>query len=308
MKRYSVILVWLVLVSSSARADSWALSPEVKDTEFTFGETRIVLHYDSTDVKGGFPKYALSIHRKDKLVGKHEGVGFEKLFASDDNAYFLGLSNRGLIRQAYVIFDRDGRIVKVQSHDPRQVHYFTMSKTLIRRWCDIENPDVRFQVAEGKLKDVRIRVCDGSRTSLLVREDLRLRTFLLEELLKRHAKPEEICYVSFGTEPAAEKDKTTPCDPPKRLLSRFQGRRYRVMPVSAYPKPKKMEPFPPDNPKTGAPDGIYTVEIVRWLDQTTAEVKAEMYRDGLWARGFDAVVEEKDGRWRIKKRGSTWVS
>jgi hypothetical protein len=55
-------------------------------------------------------------------------------------------------------------------------------------------------------------------------------------------------------------------------LERFKGRPYRVKPISAYPKPVGMEPYPKKNPETGIPDGKYTVEMEQRLDANTAKV------------------------------------
>jgi hypothetical protein len=307
MRPYLVIPAGVLLACCSVHADDWALAPEVKDTEFRFGDSRIVLHYDSTQDQH-YPHYALRVYLKRELVGEHEGVGFEAVFASPDNAFFVGTSNRGLIKQAYVVFDRQGRIIKAQPHDPRQVHYASMSKTLVRRWYDDENPQPTFRVVDVKLKDVWISACDGTRVSLLIREDLSLRRFLLERLLKTYAKPKENCYVCFGTEPGGKNGRPTRVDPPQRFLTGFRARAYQLKPASSYPKPEGNTPYPPNNPETGIPDGIYTVEIVEWLDQSTAEVKVSMYRDGLWASGEKLTVEKRDGAWRIKERGEAWRS
>jgi len=304
MRKYSALVICILLACATARADSWALTPEVTENEFVFGDTRIVLHYDSTQDRQ-YPKYAVSIYRKDKLLGKHEDTGFGHVFASPDNSYFVGVSNRGLIKQAYVIFDRDGKLLKKRPHDPKKVHYFEVSKTLIRKWYDDDKPDPVFLVADGKLKDVRINACDGSRVSLLIPEDLGLRTYLLEGLLKTHAKPKENCYVSFGTAAHSNEGGIKYLDPPKRFLNRFKRRSFQVKPASAYPKPKKGVPFPPENPETGIPDGLYTVEVVSWLDESTARVRTSLYRHGLGARGESLVVEKRDGKWHVKDYGKT---
>jgi hypothetical protein len=298
MKWQVTPLVCLVLMCSSARADSWALTPEVKDTEFTFGDTRIVLHYDSTR-NNQYPEHATRIYLKNKLVGQHDNVGFQKVYASPDNVYFLGLSNRGLVNPAFVVFDRNGKIHKMQPHGPKKVHYFVVSKTLIRKWCNLDEPKPTFHVVDGKLEDVRICAFDGSRISLWVPENLYLRSFLLENLLKTHAKPKENCYVSFGTEPGGTKEELRPWDPPKRFLERFQRRAYQVKPASGYPKREGKEPFPPKNPETGIPDGVYTVEILAWLDENRARVRTGMSRDGFReARGESFLVEKRDRMWR----------
>lgn len=307
MKGYLAVFACFVLACSSSFADSWALKPEVKDTPYVFGDTRIILHYDSTQNRQ-YPKYKMSVYLKGKLVGEHDDIGFEQVYASPGNAYFLGVSNRGLIRQAYVIFDRNGQILRIQPHDPREVHYCSLSVTLIREWYNKDEPDVRFIVVDGKLKDVRISACDGTRVSLLIREDLDLRAFLLEYLLENHAKPNEVCYVSFGAESNEDGKAIARRDPPKRFLDRFQHRPYRIKPASAYPKPRGTEPWPKNNPQTGIPDGIYTVEIVKWLDKNAASVKVSMYRNGLWARGESLVVERHDGKWRIEEHGEAWAA
>ena len=307
MRRSLCTLAVLAAACSSVRADSWVLKPEIKDTEYVFGDTRIVLHYDSTKDKS-YPKYKLSVYLESKRVGEHEDVGFEQVFASPDNAFFLGVSNRGLIEDAYVIFDRDGQILKKQPHDGKAVHYFQMSITLIRNWYDKDDPDPRFIVVDGKLKDVRVNACDGASVSLLIREDLGLRAFLLEGVLKLRARPKEICYVSFGNEYDKQSRETTRYDPPERFLKRFENRPYQVKPASAYPKPQGMEPFPPKNPETGIPDGIYTVEIVEWLDEDTARVKAGIYREGSWGAGQNSIVEKREGKWTVKKVVSGWRS
>jgi len=177
MRRSLCTFAVLAAACSSARADFWALKPEINDTEYIFGDTRIVLHYDSTRDQS-YPKYKLSVYLEGKRVGEHEDVGFEKVFASPDNAFFVGVSNDGLIKDAYVIFDRNGQIVKKQPHDLKAVHYFEISVTLTRNWYDKDDPDARFVVVDGKLKDVRVNACDGASVSLLIREDLRLRAFL----------------------------------------------------------------------------------------------------------------------------------
>ncbi|MBN2477395.1 MAG: hypothetical protein JXB62_22510 [Pirellulales bacterium] len=307
MRRCLATAVCFLLACTSSHADSWSLPREVKDIEFAFGDVRIVLHYDTTHNQT-FPAYTLNVYLAGKLVGEHAGVGFEQVFASADHAYFLGVSNSGLTPDAFVLFDRNGQLLKRQPHDARQVHYFTLSMTLRREWFDSKNPGVRFTAAEGRLKDVLISVCDGSRVSLMIQEDLRLRAFLLEDLLKTHAKPREICYVCFGTESTEDGGEPARLDPPKRFLDRFQKRPYQIMPVSAYPKQNGLGPWPVKNPQTGIPDGIYTVEIVEWLDPDTAKVRAGMYRSGLWAQGYGAVVKRQDGKWQVKKRGEVWIS
>jgi hypothetical protein len=166
MKRLLPAAVLILATASAATADKWKLDPEVKDTDYKFGEAKIMLHYDTTKDQY-FPEYTLRIFQKDKPAAELAGVGFEHVYASPDNAFFVGVSNRGLIKDAYVIFDRQGKILKRQPHDPKKVSYKSFSVTLIREWCDEKKPEAKFEVAGGVLRNVTINGADGKRVSLL---------------------------------------------------------------------------------------------------------------------------------------------
>jgi len=159
-----------LLAVSSVKADEWALKPEVKELTFLFGRARIVLHYDSTQ-NIAYPKYTLKIYEDAELLTQHEGIGFERLFASSGNDYFLGVSNSGLINDAFVVFDRRGKVISREPHDSRDIYYCTMSISLVRMWYDESNPGVEFNVVDGRLVEVSIKACDGKRLSLLGRSE-----------------------------------------------------------------------------------------------------------------------------------------
>jgi len=156
----------LLLAHASLHADSWTLKPEVKDTEFKFGDIQIVLHYDSVTNRS-YPRYEVRIHANDQLQATLDNTGFEQVFADPQNTYFLGVSNSGLIKQAYIIFDRQGRLIKEQRHDPRKMHYTTMSVTLRRVWYDAKTPKPEFVIQDGKISDVRVQGADGKIISLM---------------------------------------------------------------------------------------------------------------------------------------------
>jgi hypothetical protein len=167
MKTIALIACFgLGLTSLPLKADSWMLPPEVKETNYVFGSTEIILHYDSMG-EPLYPKYTLTIKNKGKTASTHPDIGFQQLFASPDNAYFLGVSNSGLMEDAYVIFNAKGKIIKRQRHDPSKVSYQTMSISLVRRWYDAGNPGVKFAITNGMLRDVTIRAGDGKVVSLL---------------------------------------------------------------------------------------------------------------------------------------------
>lgn len=162
-------------------------------------------------------------------------------------------------------------------------------------------------------------------TAAEVRDELGLREFLLNEELKS-AHTNEICYISFGSRPDtnltqrvwttndSDYDVMLTClaspralhtDPPADFLTRFAGRHFVVKPASQYPKSKADRE---KNPKTGVPDGLYTVEILEWIDNTTAKVRCSIHRAFLWATGYETIVETKDGKWRFKEFINPWIS
>ena len=144
--------------------------------------------------------------------------------------------------------------------------------------------------------ELTIRAFDGSQISLTIPEDLGLRVFLLQELLRAHAKRRENCYVSFGTVPGDQKDEQQLWDPPKRFLGYYSDLLYYIKPVSAYPK--RDDKQPPKNPDTGVADGIYTVEILAWLDDDTAKVRTGVSRNGYPSTGEPFVVKKHDRGWQ----------
>lgn len=134
------------------------------------------------------------------------------------------------------------------------------------------------------------------------RDDLGLREFLLNRKLGMYAKTNEVCYLSFGSKPGTNSDERVSIDPPQEFLQRFAGRHFEVRKASQYPNSNTGGKSSVKNPKTGIPDGIYTAEIVEWIDDTTARVKYSMYREPSWAFTSDAVAEKWNGNWQFKKK------
>lgn len=160
------------------------------------------------------------------------------------------------------------------------------------------------------------------------RDELGLREYILNKGFASDTKTNEICYISFGshldtnvthrfflTTNASSSSATllaspyaAHVDPPADFLTRFAGRHFVVKPASQYPKPNEPEDILPiNNPKTGVPDGLYTVEIY-WVDDTSALVRYSRHRAFIWATGYEAIVEKKDGKWRIKESKGRWIS
>jgi len=164
-RRLSILFLWTLLAFSVVHADDWVLKPEIRDSAFLFGNYRIVLTCDSTR-NAAYPEYTLRLYANNKLLAAHEGIGFERLFASPDHRFFLGVSNSGLTRCAYVVFDREGRILARQLHDPKKIPYQEMSISLVRKWYDEGKPGVEFKAVGEILREIHINGADGGRISL----------------------------------------------------------------------------------------------------------------------------------------------
>jgi hypothetical protein len=157
-----------LLAPAPARADKWILPREVKHTTNTFGDLRLVLTSDST-TNQHYPKNHVTILSGDKVRAENVEASYDKVFADPAHRHFLGIANRGLMKDAWVLFDRDGRIIRRQPHGAA-VKYCRMSVTLIRVWCDEKDPAPEFTVENGALRQVTIRDCDGRRITLFTAE------------------------------------------------------------------------------------------------------------------------------------------
>ena len=166
--RYWIIIILLALNWTLSYADKWHFEPEKKDIQYDFGETTIILTYDTLENQN-FPKYTLKILTDGKLMATHNGIGFEKLHASPDNRFFLGVSNRGTVKHAYVIFNSEGRLIKLARHeiDFKPENYCEISISVVRKWYNEDHPNVRFKMVDDELYDVMIERCDERDWSLI---------------------------------------------------------------------------------------------------------------------------------------------
>jgi len=68
-------------------------------------------------------------------MAQYKNVGFEEVFASPDNEYFLGVSNSGIPGTAFVIFNKKGNLIREEKHGFMAMSIYTeMSITLHRTW------------------------------------------------------------------------------------------------------------------------------------------------------------------------------
>lgn len=155
----ATLCCWIVAVAA-AWSEPAGSGPDVDYTRYKFGDTQVVLdRYTSPHLT--LPEYHLRIYRHGELLAHHRDVGFERIFTDRLKMYFLGVSNQSQIKQAFVLFDRNGHILKIQPHDPKVVRYCELPSLQTRFWYDAGNPDPQFFVYDGKLREVRIRDCDG---------------------------------------------------------------------------------------------------------------------------------------------------
>jgi len=101
MKRLFLCLA-LLFITQTVFGDSWFLEQKNEDTEFIFGETKIILNYNSLDAIGktNFPNYTIKLLKNNQLIVTFENTGFEEIFASKGEQYFLGVSVMPLLKQA----------------------------------------------------------------------------------------------------------------------------------------------------------------------------------------------------------------
>lgn len=162
------VFLALALVSApTARADTWRYPPTVESKVIRHGSVRIVLTTDARQDQW-YPDFTLEVFKDDEQMARIPGVAFDKLFASQDNTLFVGLSNSGLPGTAVVVFTDQGRVILLAKHGFAEFDYCQRSVTLARVWFDAERPDVRFQIGsnDGKV-GIFLRNCKGQEVELL---------------------------------------------------------------------------------------------------------------------------------------------
>ena len=161
----------LFAAAGPAFADKWSFPPEVQKQTFEFGKSKLVIEIDGTRDRG-FPPHTLSIHLNGELMAKYRNVGFSKVYASEDNRYFVGLSNDGIPGTAFIIFDAQGNLIREQKHRflPHAM-YTGWSVTRVREWFNEAHPAVEFKADTLGLGAVFVQGSNGQRYDLL-RPDL----------------------------------------------------------------------------------------------------------------------------------------
>jgi len=170
MKRIALFIVLAIGIPALSYADSWSFEAKVTEKAYEFGDSKIVLKVDATQDQS-WPAHTLSIYLGDELMARYKNVGFEQIFASPDNKYFLGVSNSGIPGTAFVIFDREGNLIREEKHNYMAMTIYTeISVTLGRKWYDPKNPGVEFVTDGRRLGKVLIRSHTNKTYNLLYRD------------------------------------------------------------------------------------------------------------------------------------------
>lgn len=154
-------------LGGAALADKWSYPAEVAKETFEFGKSKFILEVDGKRDQY-LPPHTLSIYLNDELVARYRNIGFAKVYASEGNRYFVGLSNRGIPGTAFVIFDAEGNLIREEKHRflPPGVHT-SMSVTLVREWFNDKEPAVEFKMDGDRLTAVFVQGSNGQRYDLL---------------------------------------------------------------------------------------------------------------------------------------------
>lgn len=156
--------VLLAFIVRTALADTWSFESSQREFKFD-GEFRVVVITDArkdTQV----PNFEVRIYSGAKLLALYPGIAFDHVIASPNGRLFVGLSNAGIPGTAAAVFTRDGRLLMLAMHGAASFDYCEESITLVRRWYDEDNPDIRFDGPPEK-GGITLRSCNGQRVSLL---------------------------------------------------------------------------------------------------------------------------------------------
>jgi len=99
-----------------------------------------------------------------------------------------------------------------------------------------------------------------------------------------------------------------PADPPANYIARFNDLGVRIRAASCARLPRAGELGANglyrgvEDPATGDGGSIFSVTIIGWTDDHTIEVLADEYSAPLWGHGYRAIVEKRDGGWKIAKK------
>lgn len=154
------ILLLGFIATAPVLADSWRFEPELDETEFNFGEIRVIRGMDSRENQR-FPKFFVKVFKGSEQIVLFPGTSFDHIVASEDNSLFVAVSNSGLPKTALMVFDSSGSIKAFLNHGQGNLEYCLETVTLKKIWYDNEEPNITFHYEDDRLSEVTINSCNG---------------------------------------------------------------------------------------------------------------------------------------------------
>lgn len=167
IRKLAFLIVFVFITNGSVLADKWSYPKKRSEYVHEFGTTKVVRIIDATENQQ-YPEFSIDILTNEKLVGRYRFVTFDHIFASKDNALFVGLSNSGLPGTAIIVFDSRGSLRLEIKHSLGHFDYCAKSVTVAREWYNHQDPEFTFEYEEnGNVKDMTLRLCNGNKASLV---------------------------------------------------------------------------------------------------------------------------------------------
>ena len=163
----NILLLFLIVISIDAIADTWKFPKEVTSHEYDFGDVKVVTKRDGTKNQI-MPVYTVEIYREGNLQALYKGISFDHVAADKQNAVFVGISNRGLPGTAIVIFDGFGNLKLLRNHNKKLFEYCSWSTTIDRTWYDYKNPDLKVIYNDAGIPTtIQVNSCKGKAIDIL---------------------------------------------------------------------------------------------------------------------------------------------
>jgi hypothetical protein len=157
------------LLPSVGAADTWQFPAVLEETVYTFGQNKVIKIIDARQ-NTSYPDFFVKVvDPMGDLLALYRDVSFEDFAVSEDGQVFVGISNRGLPQTAFFALGSKGALLFESKHQFSRLHYCDESVTLIRRWYDQDNPDVRFAYSGRDiqwLSSITLNGCGGQRLDL----------------------------------------------------------------------------------------------------------------------------------------------
>jgi hypothetical protein len=150
-------------------ADTWRFPAILEETAYDFGQNKVIKIVDARQ-NTSYPDFLVKVvGPAGELLALYRDVSFEAFAVSEDGQVFVGISNRGLPQTAFFALGGKGALLFESKHHLSRLHYCDESVTLVRRWYDQDNPDVRFAYSGNDnqwLSSITLNGCSGERLDL----------------------------------------------------------------------------------------------------------------------------------------------